>query len=270
MRNKILIVFALFVSFGIVAFAQTSTTSITSTTSTSTTPTTIIKLKGLENAVVKANENSNVSCVLFAKHLKYGDGWRTGKGEAVKELQDKLKEKGYFKTDSTGYFGKMTREAVKKYQKDNNIINTGNAFNLTIGQLKKDFCKKNNNDNNDNEDNLKNNPITSECKAWFDGCNSCFRSEIGGVAGCTKMYCPENSLQKPFCREYFATTSTSTLIKDCPSEKIINLMPVVCITTPCLPIDNSYYIYKGVRKEISDFDNDFVKYHCKVPENKVH
>lgn len=260
MKNKILFAFVLLISFGTIVSAQTST-------STSTT----VKLKGLNNAVLRANENSNVACVRFVKHLKYGDGLRTGKQSEVKDLQEALREKGYFNyPESTGYFGTVTKDAVKKYQKDNGIISTGNVFNLTVGQLQKDFCQKNNNNNKNDKDDLINNPVTSDCKAWFDGCNNCFRSETGGIAGCTLMYCPNNNLQKPYCKEYFATTSSSTLIKDCPSEKIINLMPIVCVTTPCLPIDNSYYIYNGTRKEISDFDSSYVQYHCKVSESKVY
>ncbi len=55
-------------------------------------------------------------------------------------------------------------------------------------------------------------------------------------------------------------------IKDCPSEKIINMMPVMCIKAPCPPIDNSYYIYNGARKEITDFDAYYVKNSCNVKE----
>lgn len=58
-------------------------------------------------------------------------------------------------------------------------------------------------------------------------------------------------------------------IKDCPSEKIINMMPVMCIRAPCPAIDNSYYIYNGVRKEITDFDANYVKNNCSVKETVV-
>ncbi len=50
------------------------------------------------------------------------------------------------------------------------------------------------------------------------------------------------------------------LIKDCPSEKIVNKMPTVGKDeTP-----KEYYIYKGQRKEISDFDKEWIKKYCKV------
>lgn len=310
MKNKILFTFVLLISFGTIVSAQTST-------STSTT----VKLKGLNNAVLRANENSNVACVRFVKHLKYGDGLRTGKQSEVKDLQEALREKGYFNyPESTGYFGTVTKDAVKKYQKNNGIISTGNVFNLTIGQLQKDFCQKNNNNNKNDKYDLINNPVTSDCKAWFDGCNNCFRSETGGIAGCTLMYCPNNNLQKPYCKEYFATSTknqitsdckawfdgcnncsretvggeavctlmfcpdeamqkpyckeyfkdASSPIKDCPSEKIINLMPRVCPDSGCENINNAYYIYNGTRKEISDFDKDYISRNCTIKETKVY
>ena len=47
-----------------------------------------------------------------------------------------------------------------------------------------------------------------QCKAWFDGCNSCSRSTPGGIAMCTMMACMNNG-QSPaaYCREYFDGTS---------------------------------------------------------------
>ena len=55
------------------------------------------------------------------------------------------------------------------------------------------------------------------------------------------------------------------LIQDCPDEKIINKMPPVDLANP-----NEYYIYKGVRKEIEEFDNEWVKKNCVVKESVVY
>jgi peptidoglycan hydrolase-like protein with peptidoglycan-binding domain len=41
------------------------------------------------------------------------------------------------------------------------------------------------------------------CKAWFDGCNQCGRSEIGSPAYCTLRACTAESMQKPYCTAYF-------------------------------------------------------------------
>jgi len=62
------------------------------------------------------------------------------KGPEVIELQKKLVEKGYLNEKYlTGYFGPNTKDAVLKYQKDNNIKQTGVVAELTIDSL---FNKK--------------------------------------------------------------------------------------------------------------------------------
>ncbi len=144
-------------------------------------------------------ENNNLACVLFSKALKYGDGYKNGKGKEVKDLQEKLREKGYLNASSTGHYGFLTREAVKKYQRDNGILATGNIFERTLGQLKKHFCGAGNSDNNNN---ASTSPITNNCKVWFDGCNNCSKSTISGAAACTMMYCDKNG--EVFCKEYFS------------------------------------------------------------------
>lgn len=54
----------------------------------------------------------------------------------------------------------------------------------------------------DTSENPANNP---QCKAWFDGCNSCARNNPGEAAACTLKYCAVP--QKPYCTAYFDTTS---------------------------------------------------------------
>ncbi|MFF2498403.1 peptidoglycan-binding protein [Peribacillus sp. NPDC058075] len=39
----------------------------------------------------------------------------------VKQLQENLKKKGYFKTDTTTYFGTVTKSAVVKFQKSKGL-----------------------------------------------------------------------------------------------------------------------------------------------------
>ncbi len=56
------------------------------------------------------------------------------------------------------------------------------------------------------------------------------------------------------------------LIKDCPEEKIINKMPTVGDSK----LPNEYYIYKGERKEINEFDATWISENCKVPVSEVH
>jgi len=54
----------------------------------------------------------------FERNLTIGD-----RGEDVVALQDFLKEKGYFpeNVQSTGYFGKISKASLAKFQKDNGI-----------------------------------------------------------------------------------------------------------------------------------------------------
>ncbi len=62
------------------------------------------------------------------------------KGPDVKELQQKLVENGYLEQKyATGFFGPKTQEAVKKYQADEGINQTGVVAEMTIEAL---FVKK--------------------------------------------------------------------------------------------------------------------------------
>jgi hypothetical protein len=56
-------------------------------------------------------------------------------GKDVLALQQVLIEQGYLSSNATGYFGTMTREAVKKYQSMHNIIPTGIVGKMTRGSL---------------------------------------------------------------------------------------------------------------------------------------
>ena len=57
-----------------------------------------------------------VSAFNFTENLKQGS-----RGNDVKELQNYLINKGYLNSIAIGYFGPKTLEAVKRYQKDNNL-----------------------------------------------------------------------------------------------------------------------------------------------------
>lgn len=59
------------------------------------------------------------------------------------------------------------------------------------------------------------------------------------------------------------TSCATAKIQDCPDEKIINKMPVVGESN----IPREYYIYKGERKELTDFDEQWLKKNC--PNIKV-
>jgi ecotin len=124
----------------------------------------------------------------------------------------------------------------------------------------------------------------------------------GGVSG-TKMGCPENSRKMAFvhlsplmfdynskfpvviyvpdfCEVKYRIWSANQelynaiplpngsekkeLIRDCPDGKIINAMPSAGENEGEGGPPRVYYIYKGVRKELYEFDEEWVSKNCKV------
>jgi cell wall-associated NlpC family hydrolase len=77
--------------------------------------------------------------LLFGQHSKAGaETNELSKGvssKAVTQLQLKLKEQGLFNGDATGYFGSETENALKNYQKQNNLHITGTFNNETSQKL---------------------------------------------------------------------------------------------------------------------------------------
>ena len=57
------------------------------------------------------------------------------RGAEVRAIQQKLKERGLFKSDVTGYYGEITRKAVLAFQKQQGISQTGIAGPLTLKAL---------------------------------------------------------------------------------------------------------------------------------------
>jgi hypothetical protein len=63
------------------------------------------------------------------------------------------------------------------------------------------------------------------------------------------------------------TVTSNDLIKDCPEELIMNVMP--SIGKPNSNKKNQYYVYKGLRKEIIEFDSVWISKNCKVKTTVV-
>ncbi|MEJ8554205.1 peptidoglycan-binding domain-containing protein [Tepidibacter sp. Z1-5] len=59
------------------------------------------------------------------------------RGESVVSLQKRLENLGYFNYKATGYFGNITKESVKKFQRDRNLYADGIAGKNTIAELNK-------------------------------------------------------------------------------------------------------------------------------------
>jgi hypothetical protein len=63
------------------------------------------------------------------------------------------------------------------------------------------------------------NEPSPQCKIWYDGCNTCSRSYVGGPLMCTMMACIQGGTQdqiwanRPQCREYFGNVATEPVVK---------------------------------------------------------
>jgi peptidoglycan hydrolase-like protein with peptidoglycan-binding domain len=79
-------------------------------------------------------------------------------GEQVKQLQEKLKELGYFNLGSTGYYGSITQKAVKEFQRDKGLFVDGVVGKRTIEALYQGGSTINS----------RGASLTGELMSWFD------------------------------------------------------------------------------------------------------
>lgn len=92
---------------------------------------------------VDSTEGSSVTsskCLMLkAGTLKYGASDTATNGE-VSSLQGFLISKGFLTGSPTGFYGKMTEDAVKAYQRSSGIDSTGNVGPLTRGTISNETC----------------------------------------------------------------------------------------------------------------------------------
>ncbi len=82
-----------------------------------------------ENASERAHQVQE--CLKISRMLKKGVS-----GEEVEKLQEFLKEKGHFDhEETTKYYGNITEEAVKKFQKAEGIVDSGDPESTGFGQV---------------------------------------------------------------------------------------------------------------------------------------
>ncbi len=79
------------------------------------------------------------ACYVADAELSLGDG-EAEETTSVRRLQDFLREKGFFKLKSTGYFGKVTRAALFSFQKNNGLPETGVFDAATKAKAHALFC----------------------------------------------------------------------------------------------------------------------------------
>ncbi len=89
--------------------------------------------------IEKINELSNITKLSTDRTYKSGD-----EDAGVKALQQRLSQLGYLDEKYvTGYYGAITVSAVKKFQKNNQISQTGTVANLTLAALNSAAAKIN-------------------------------------------------------------------------------------------------------------------------------
>lgn len=79
------------------------------------------------------------SCVILYKNF----GLRSNDSSTnfeVSKLQNFLQDKGLLNSDPTGYFGRLTENAVKSYQLTNSITQTGYVGSVTRGKIQSETC----------------------------------------------------------------------------------------------------------------------------------
>ncbi|MDD5068879.1 MAG: Ser-Thr-rich GPI-anchored membrane family protein [Candidatus Pacebacteria bacterium] len=82
---------------------------------------------------------SSSSCVVLTYDLRYQSRDISTNGE-VSSLQDFLQSKGYLSSEPTGYFGMLTFQAVKDFQKANGISPTGFVGPITRAKIHQVSC----------------------------------------------------------------------------------------------------------------------------------
>ena len=86
-----------------------------------------VTLAKLYSSDAKAAATQAPTATSKPSSLKYGDS-----GDAVKELQERLKELGYYTNWIDGNYGYVTVDAVKAFQKNNGLTDDGKAGPVTL------------------------------------------------------------------------------------------------------------------------------------------
>lgn len=84
--------------------------------------------------VAHAEENPRF-CSIFVRELEQGN-----EGEDVRELQKVLDTRGYGPVPASGYFGPLTAEAVRRFQRAHGIPQTGSIGPITFKTMRARWC----------------------------------------------------------------------------------------------------------------------------------
>ena len=133
-----------------------------------------MKMKKLTFAVVLCTIILYCSVSAFAQGSILKKGMS---GESVVVLQDNLRSLGYFNVGSTGYFGDITNNAVRRLQENGGIQVDGIVGNQTFGLIDKLFNNKTVTTSRGGSDRTEE---TDYLMPWFGGVNNFFK--VGDTA----------------------------------------------------------------------------------------
>ena len=79
------------------------------------------KFQRTHNLTVDGIMSTECSTLLYSEQAKYYTMYPQDSGDDIKSMQDRLSELGFFEGNSTGYFGNVTLNAVKRFQDANGL-----------------------------------------------------------------------------------------------------------------------------------------------------
>jgi hypothetical protein len=151
-----------------------------------------------------------------------------------------LKQKGFLSANATGYYGVLTREAVRKYQKSLNLVNaTGSVGPKTIEMIKKEVPTTGNTNNIFTEKNISTQTIikTEDIKP-FPPINEKFLTLLSPNGG---EYWKKRDTQKITWKDSYLNFTTK--VYDVVLSKYYPPCTVHC---PLMPVHAPYVIAQKV------------------------
>jgi peptidoglycan hydrolase-like protein with peptidoglycan-binding domain len=146
-------------------------------------------LLSLNNLHSFAQLSTISSCENLKHNLKIGSRDKSTDGEVTK-LQSFLKKKGLLDSEPTGYFGKSTKAAVIKYQKNKGLFNSGNVLAMTRGAFNDDSCKEIKNEHSSTSTNIS----TTSSTTLINNSNIVFLNKKFRLKDNETALIPENKL----------------------------------------------------------------------------
>lgn len=85
----------------------------------------VIKFQRTHNLTADGTVDEATKNLMFSSSAKYYMMRRGDSGEDIRDLQNRLKELGYFNSTATGYYGSITKQAAIDFQKNHGLTADG-------------------------------------------------------------------------------------------------------------------------------------------------